>query len=144
MGFFNLFSKGDVIEKTTDALISTGDKMFYTEEEKADMKYKATQLHIELLQAYHPFKVTQRVLAFWYSFLFGVAFLSGIGMAIANTIMEYRFIPTKDNPTLKLLNTEHLIAMVSAFGLFGIVITIVSFYYAGGTFESLKRTFGKK
>lgn len=144
MGFWNLFSAGDTVEKTADAIISAGDKLVYTAEEKADMNFKTTQLHIQLLEAYHPFKVTQRVLAFWYSFLFGMAFISGVIMAVINTIIEYRFIPTEDTPEAKLLNVDHLIAIVSAFGMFGIVMAIVSFYFAGGTLESIKRTFGKK
>ena len=141
MGFWNLFSAGDTVEKTTDALINTGDKLFYTDEEKADMKLKTTELHIELLQAYHPFKVTQRILAFWYSFLFGIAFIVGMIIAIANVVMKYK---TPPDAKVKLLDLQPLIDVVSAFGLFGITITIVSFYFAGGTFESLKRTFGKK
>lgn len=141
MGFWNLFSAGDTVEKTTDALISTGDKLFYTDEEKADMKLQTTKLHIELLQAYHPFKVTQRILAFWYSLLFGIAFIVGMIMAIANVVIKYKA-PIDAKP--KLLDLQPLIDIVGAFGLFGITITIVSFYFAGGTFESLKRTFGKK
>ena len=144
MSFLDIFSSGKTIDKGVDALISAGDKLVYTDEEKAEMKQHAIKLHIELLQASHPFKITQRILALWYSLLFGIAFIVGLIMSLVNTYIKYSFEPTKEVAKPKLLDLADLLSVVETFGLFIIVLTIVGFYFSGGTLESLKRTFTKK
>lgn len=141
--FWNIFSSDKTIGKGVDALISAGDKLVYTDEEKADMKQQVTKLHIELLQASHPFKVTQRILALWYSFLFGIAFISGLILSLINTYIKFKFIPTKEVLEPTLLDMSDLLTSVQAFGLGGIVLAIVVFYFGGGSIESFKRTFTK-
>ena len=134
-----------VIEKTTDAFISAGDKLFYTIEEKADMNLKLRQLHLETVKTMTPFKIAQRILAIWYSFLFGVAFLSGLGVAIVNVYLRYSFESMAHETTKKLvlLDSGPIIEIVGAFGLSTIVIIIVGFYFGGGTLESLRNLKGK-
>ena len=134
----NIFGGTSTVSKATDALISAGDKLIYTEEEKADMNYKATKLHIELLQATHPFKLTQRVLAFYYSFLYGIGFIIGLTMTVFNIVVKYK------NNNAKQLDVTQLFDLIGAFSVGGIALAIVVFYFGGGSIESLKRTFSKK
>jgi len=134
MGIFsNLFSSDSMIEKSTDAIINAGDKLVFTSEEKADMNIKLRELHIETLKAYSPFKIAQRVLAVWYSFLFGLALLVGMGMECFNIYAKY-----KEGKKAILLDTAPLINIVEAFSLSWIVLTIVAFYFAGGSIESFR------
>lgn len=141
MGFFSaLFSSNEVISKGTDAVISAGDKLFYTQEEKADMNFKLRELHIKTLEAYQPFKIAQRLLAVWYSFLFGVAFLVGLFVAVMNVYFQYSFdTSVKESKTLVQLSYEPIINIVSSFGLSGIVLAIVVFYFGGGSIESFRK-----
>ena len=136
--FWNMFSSGNTIEKATDAVISAGDKLVYTQEEKADMNLKLKEFHIRTLEAYHPFKVTQRFLAIWYSFLFGMAFLIGLGVAVINMYLKY------ENAETILIDMTPLLDVIGAFGLGGIVMAIVIFYFGGGSIESFKNTFKSK
>jgi len=142
MAWYNIFSAGNTLEKGVDAIISAGDKLVYTDEEKAEMKHKHMNIHIKMLEAYHPFKVTQRILAMWFSFLFGISFLTGLGISITNIYIKFK---TPKGEDLILLDMQPLIDIVSSFGLFIIVLTIVGFYFGGGTIESFKNTLrGKK
>jgi hypothetical protein len=134
----SIFGDTSTVSKATDALISAGDKLVYTDEEKADMNYKATKLHIELLEASHPFKLTQRVLAFYYSFLYGIGFITGLAMTIFNIIAKY-----KDKNATQ-LEVQQLFDLIGVFSIGGIALAIVVFYFGGGSVESFKRAFGKK
>ena len=51
MGLMDIFSTKSV-DSVVDAVISTGDKLMYTDEEKADMKLKIGEMHIAKLKAY--------------------------------------------------------------------------------------------
>ena len=135
-----LTSSSSVIEKTTDAFISAGDKLFYTTEEKADMNLKLRELHLETVRTMTPFKIAQRILALWYSFLFGIAFLSGLSVAIINIYLKYAFESTIDKVGTKLvlLDVQPILEIVGAFGLATIVMIIIVFYFGGGTLESIK------
>ena len=133
MNWFSSMFSVSTVGKVVDGVISAGDKMFYTDEEKADMRLKTGKLHIEMLKAYSPFKITQRFLALWYSFLFGISFLIGLGMTVFNIIIIYK------TPTATILNLKPLIEFVSAIGISGIVLAIVVFYFGGGSIESFKR-----
>ena len=140
MSFWNIFSQGNLVEKTTDAIVSAGDKLFYTDEEKADMKLKMQNMHIKLLTAYHPFRVSQRIVAFAFvgSFLF--SFLSASLMGIINVFIKYN---TKAGEKLITLDTNEIYMIVEKYEIAPIVFVIVSFYYGGGALESLGRTLKK-
>lgn len=142
MSFWNIFSAGNTLEKTTDAIIATGDKLVFTDEEKADFNFKLRELHIRTLEAYHPFKITQRFLAIWYSFLFGIAFLVGMGVAVFNMIAIYKqTLSGVAKEKIVTVPLDPLLNVVGAFGLGGIVLAIVIFYFGGGSIESFKNTF---
>lgn len=140
----SLFATKDIVEKGVDAVISAGDKLVYTDEEKMDMKLKIREHHLALLKASEPFKVAQRLLALWFSFLFGVAFIIGLIITLINIKLKYDYkVEVMNNPELAntqlvLLDTTQLFALVSAFSLGVIMITIVAFYFGGGTINSLR------
>jgi len=141
MGWWRVLTdSSDTVGKVTDAVINTGDKLFYTDEEKAEMKNVYAESLPTILKSYEPFKIAQRVLAFWFSFLFGMAFLTGLAMSFANIIIKYNAL--KDGVALDkiiLLDIEPLFALVGAFSLGIIMIAIVSFYFGGGVIDSIKR-----
>ena len=133
-----LFSSSDTASDMVNAAINTGDKLFYTDEEKADTKRKMIEFFPTLLGAYSPFKLAQRILAMIFTFLFSIAFLTGVGMTAFNIISKY--IASSNNQEVPpLLELQPLYDLVSAFSLDYIILAIVSFYFAGGVVDSLKR-----
>jgi len=137
--FGTLFNSGKTLDKATDAIISTGDKLFYTDEEKADDRARQREFFPKLLQAYAPFKIAQRLLALWFSFLFGLAFIIGLSITLFNMITTYRQTLEKIAPDkIITISLDPLFALVSTFSIGTIMITIVGFYFFGGTIESYK------
>jgi len=136
----SLFSSGDTISKATDAVINAGDKMFYTDEEKMDSKIKLTEFFPNILKAYEPFKIAQRMLSFWFSLLFGVAFITGLSMTIFNAYIKYDALKSGvPLDKIVLLDIQPLIALVGAFSLGTIMMAIIGFYFLGGSIESFRR-----
>lgn len=58
-----LFATTDTASKAVDAVIKSGDKLFYTEEEKADFSLKVKDWYLNLLDSMKPFNVAMRLLA---------------------------------------------------------------------------------
>lgn len=86
MGLWSkFFGAGDAVNETVDAIISTGDALVYTDEEKA--KYK-----LELLKTYEPFKLVQRYLVL----LFTVPYVLLHSVVIVGCIygMEWKEVST--------------------------------------------------
>lgn len=140
MGWWNvLTNSSDTVGKVTDAVINTGDKLFYTEEERAEMKADYVKQLPTILKAYEPFKIAQRVLALWFSFLFGISFLTGLGMIIFNAIKKYNsLLEGIPNEKIILLDIEPLLSLIGAFSLGIIMLAIIGWYFGGGFIESLK------
>ena len=133
----SLFATGEIVNKGVDAVISAGDKLMFTEEEKADMNLKMREHHLKLLEASQPFKVAQRLLAVWFSMLFGIAFITGLGITLFNVI--YKFNQAKDGVEpnkIMQLDIMPLINIVNAFDLGIIMITVVGFYFGGALVSS--------
>lgn len=116
----NLFSSDNLINKTADAIVRTGDALVYTDEEKAEMKAKFRNYHLESLKHFEPFKLAQRYIAVWYSFIFGTLIFYGL------------YLVHHDK------GIEPLIKLVEAFNLGWISLAIVSWYFAGGVLPNLK------
>ena len=114
----NILGTGNVIEKGMDLI----DKRFPTE---VDMIVAKTQAKTDLLTSYAPFKVAQRYLAL----MFGVTFLASFMLAM----------------TRGLLGLENTVVFetLEAFKLHWIMLTIVGFYFGGGTFEGVIERFKK-
>jgi len=135
-----LTNSSDTVGKVTDAVINTGDKLFYTDEEKAEMRIEYSKQLPNLLKAYEPFKIAQRVLSFWFAFLFGTAFLFGLGMVLTNIYIKFSSMK-EGVPLDKIvyLDVSQLYGLVNSFSLGYIMLTIVAFYYGGGFIESTRR-----
>ena len=141
MGIWStLFNSGDTLDKATDAVINTGDKLFYTDEEKAEDRIKQREFFPTLLKAYAPFKIAQRVLAIWFSGLFGLAFIVGLSISIFNMISTYKqTLAGVLKEELITISLDPLFALVNAFSLGIIMLTIVGFYFAGGALNSMHK-----
>lgn len=122
-----LFNSSDTISKATDAVINAGDKLFYTEEEKAETKLKLVEHFPTLLKSYEPFKIAQRILAIWFSGIFGISFLICLTFTIYNIAFGTNY------------DMKPIFDLINNFGIDMIVLAIVSFYFLGGSIESFKK-----
>ena len=73
----SLFGNSKVVETMADGIKNGADKMWYTDEEKADFTIQSAETKIKLLEAYHPFKIAQRLLMIFIT----VPFVLGITLA---------------------------------------------------------------
>ncbi len=101
-------------EKLADAVIDTGDAIFFTDEEKAKMK-------LELLKHYEPFKLAQRLLSLIFAINFIVAFWVGVVFFVWFPNLASGFL-----------------GLVKAYDLGWIMLAIVSFYFTGGVINTVK------
>jgi hypothetical protein len=120
-----IFGSDKVIEKAGDLI----DDVFYTDsEEAADKKemakFKADH-RIKLMDAYAPFKVAQRFIAFGFVFVFLFIMLNGVLGAL------YGWVP--------MVNVNNARDFADKMWLGEIIVMIVSFYFGGGLAESIKR-----
>ena len=121
----NIFGGSEIIKKGAELL----DEAFYTDEEKAQDKEKLIQLKaeqkIKLLEAYHPFKVTQRILAIMFVGSYVFIMLNGIIGSLYGVI--------------DMQKVKEAIDFADSMNLGLITMAIVSFYFGGGFIESFKR-----
>lgn len=127
MGFLNsIFGSSKIVTQGLDMV----DKAFYTDEEKAQDNQKIyaekIDMKIKMLQAYHPYKVTQRFLAICFVFIYLFIMLNGILGQL------YTVISVSDvKSALEFANSMYLGQ---------IVMLIMGFYFGGGFVESFQRT----
>lgn len=135
-----LFNSGNTLSKVTDAVINTGDKLVLTDEERLDYKQKYMLFMPTLLKSYEPFKIAQRILAIWFSLLFGIAFISGLAMTLMNVYLKYQALKLgKKASEIILLDIEPLLNLCIAFSLPTIIMIIMTWYFGGGLIESFKK-----
>lgn len=120
MGIFaTIFGSSKII----DAGLSLIDDAFYTDSEKAEDKQKAIEgkgkAKINLLNAYAPFKVTQRYLALMFGGMFVVSFFLVLSMTLAG------------------YNVAPVFKVMEEFKVGWVMMTIVMFYFGGGLVESI-------
>jgi len=124
----NIFGGSDIIKKGAELL----DEAFYTDEEKAQDKERLIQLKaeqkIKLLEAYHPFKVTQRILAVAFVFTFLFIVINGILGALYGWV--------------DMNKVKDALEFAESVNLGSIVMIIVGFYFGGGFIESFKKVKG--
>ena len=113
-----MFGSEQIIEGAMSGL----DKLVYTDEEEADTNLKRAELHIRTLNAYEPFKITQRFLALMFSGAFLIAFLSAIVVS---------FMPS--------MTVQPIVDIVKTFWIGEITLAIISFYFGAGVVESINR-----
>ena len=88
MGIFSrIFTSETLINKGMDAVIATGDKLAFTDEEKADNRERVREWYIHLLDSLKPYNVTMRVIAItllftWLLFLLLTSVFAGAAILI--------------------------------------------------------------
>lgn len=112
----SLFGTGDVITKGMDLI----DSLVVTSEEEIAAKSKAKT---DLLAAYAPFKLAQRVIAFGFTFMFLFIMANGVLGALYGVI--------------DLEAVDKAKAYANEMWLGEIMLTIVGFYFGGGAFEGV-------
>lgn len=81
--FNSLFSSDSVIEKATDAVVKTGDAIFYTEEEKAQAAAERRQWYLELMKALSPSQKSRRGIAWGITFMVSLLSLMAVTCQLA-------------------------------------------------------------
>ena len=119
-----LFGGDDVKKKMVDGIYNGVDAMVYTEQEKKDN-------HAKFLTLYEPFKVAQRYLSLIFSIPFACLHTGVFALRVA----------LWDNPLFQVSAKVIQGDINDSLGL--IVITIVGFYFAGGTVEGAIKAFKK-
>ena len=122
MSFFGLFQSKKVVDGVVNGIYNGIDKMNYTDEEKKDN-------HKVFLKLYEPFKVAQRYLAVIFSIPFVFLHTLLFGMR------TFLYSDDGAQSALKVIQGD----LNESLGL--IVLTIVGFYFAGGTIEGGIRAF---
>lgn len=111
-----LFGTGDVISKGMDLI----DNLHTSTEEEIAAKSKA---RTDLLTAYAPFKIAQRVIAFSFTFMFLFIMANGVLGALYGVIDLEAVDRAKDYANEMWLGE--------------IMLAIVGFYFGGGAFEGV-------
>ena len=124
MGFFSsIFGAKEVVQEGLKMI----DEAFYTDEEKAQdsvkLLEKKSELKIKQLEAYHPYKKTQRFLALSFVLVFLFIMLNGI-LAQLYGVVEIK-------------NVENALNFANKMWLGEIVLIIVTFYFGGGAVEGI-------
>ena len=122
MGKFSDIFTSKSGEKTVDGIYNGIDKAFYTDEEKADMVIKQTDMKLKLLPLFEPFKLAQRFIAILFSVNFILAFWVGV------VIWWFG----KDE------QLESFTRLIGVFNLGWIMTAIITWYFSGGVINSLK------
>lgn len=89
----SLFATPKSIEKTIDTLAAAGDKIWYTDEEKADYKVKMADWTLKLYESMAPFNVAMRALAL-------IVAATWVGMLSVSALFELLGIFICDTPKL--------------------------------------------
>jgi len=139
MSLFSGLFTSDVINKSVDAIIDSGDALIYTEEEKARAEQLRRDTKLKMLPLFEPFKLAQRYIAFWYSFLFGISFLSGLGMVMFNVVHKFNALADGVKAeNIVQLDLKPLLNLVQGFSIGYIALAIVTWYFSGGVISSFK------
>jgi len=118
MSWFSIFGKGDVIDKASNGI----DKVFFTNEEKADYMLK-------FLKAYQPFKLVQRYLAIMFGGTYLLVWIACALLLIAGAITGNGEL-IQGSDMLAERNNETLGTPVSL---------IMGLYFGGGMLEGIIR-----
>jgi hypothetical protein len=123
MSFFKrLFSAPETIEKATDAVIHTGDALFFTDEEKSAANQKRLDWLLKFHQASSGSQIARRFLAIMFSGVFLILLLVTAGLYISGM--------TETADKLMRLNVDTLVVPV------GMILT---FYFGAGALRDWRR-----
>lgn len=130
-----LFGTDEAIKKAGDAVINAGDALVFTKEEKAHH-------FLDLLKAYEPFKLAQRLLALTFSIPYVLIWLVSAILFLVGALVppQHSVDPDVLSYSDHLIEvSKHLAAMNNeTLGL--PVALILGFYFGGGAIESFSRT----
>lgn len=115
-----ILGSGDVVSKSLDLI----DNIHTSSEEEIAAKAKAKT---ELLAAYAPFKIAQRMLAFMFGFTYVLCFALVLGMTLSG----------KGNP-------DDVTKVMEQFSINYAMLLILGFYFGGGAVEGFMEKRGKK
>ena len=115
-----IMGSGDVIKQGIDLI----DSLHTSTEEEIAAKSKAKT---DLLQAYAPFKIAQRMLAFMFGFTYVACFAIVLGMTLSG----------KGNP-------DDVTKVMDQFSINYAMLLILGFYFGGGAVEGLMEKRQKK
>lgn len=113
-----IFGTGDVIKSGIELI----DDIHTSDEEEIVAKANAK---VSLLQAYEPFKLSQRYLAIMFTFIFIFIMMNGVLGALYGIV--------------EMKNVEDARKFASEMWLGEIMLAIVGFYFGGGFADSIKR-----
>lgn len=77
-----IFASPKSIEKTIDAAIATGDKLVFTQEEKAEHDAKLSEWYLRYLEATQPQALARRLLAMSVGGLWALLIVTGVVLGI--------------------------------------------------------------
>ena len=115
-----MLGSGDVISKSLDLI----DNMHTSSEEEIQAKAKAKT---DVLAAYAPFKIAQRMLAFMFGFTYVICFAIVLGMTLSGS----------GNP-------DNVTKVMDQFSINYAMLLILGFYFGGGAVEGFMKKKGKK
>jgi quinol-cytochrome oxidoreductase complex cytochrome b subunit len=115
-----ILGSGDVISKSLDLI----DNMHSSSEEEIQAKAKAKT---DVLAAYAPFKIAQRMLAFMFGFTYVICFAIVLGMTLSGS----------GNP-------DNVTKVMDQFSINYAMLLILGFYFGGGAVEGFMEKKGKK
>ena len=122
MDFLKGLFSPHVVNKTVDGIYNGVDKMFYTDEEKAEAQQRQADTKLKLLPLFEPFKLAQRFIAIIITVNFFLAFWVGVAIL--------------------LIGTEELLSnylgLVVGFEIGWIMLTVVAWFFTGGVVNSFK------
>lgn len=115
-----ILGSGDVVKQGIELI----DSMHTSTDEEIAAKSKA---RTDLLQAYAPFKIAQRMLAFMFGFTYVICFAIVLGMTLSG----------KGNP-------DDVTKVMDQFSINYAMLLILGFYFGGGAVEGLMEKRNKK
>jgi len=116
-----IFGSGDVIKSGIQLI----DDIHTSTEEEIAAKTKAKT---DMLSAYAPFKLAQRVIAFSFTFVYLVCFGLVLGFTLAENVSD----------------ADKVKQVLEDFQIGYAMLIILAFYFGGGAFEGVMNTKGKK
>jgi hypothetical protein len=123
----NIFGSGEVVKKGLDLI----DEAWTSDEEKAENVERIMNAKVDskvkLLQAYAPFKLAQRYIAFTFTAIFAFIMLNGVLGSLYGVI--------------DVEAVERAKSFADEMWLGEIMLAIVAFYFGSGAIDSIK---GKK
>lgn len=125
-----LFSAPDAVSKGIDAVINTGDALFFTDEEKSQANYKIMELRLKAAEATHGSRLARRILSIMFCgvFLFGVLLCFLFVILAAYSCADIG----ADGYCAPQVAQQGLESILTSAAMGGSVVAIISWYFWSG------------